>query len=213
MIRIVKKQRVPAVFAQIKNRRSDYDELLSNEKDELKALLIEEQGCKCAYCMSKITMANSTIEHYIPRKGEHGDRTLSLDYRNLFAVCDTTRGRPADEQTCDVKKGDRLLHIDPRVQAHIDTIIYERSGKIKSTFSSGEHNFDDELNQILNLNSHQLINNRANAWKALMRKMSQKKERTWKVEFISKYVEKLSNPDDRTAYSGFLAYLLSQRLK
>ena len=60
MIRIVKKQRVPAVFAQIKNRRSDYDELLSNEKDELKALLIEEQGCKCAYCMSKIDLGVKT---------------------------------------------------------------------------------------------------------------------------------------------------------
>ena len=36
MIRIVKKQRVPTVFGQIRSRRSDYDELLSSEKDESK---------------------------------------------------------------------------------------------------------------------------------------------------------------------------------
>ena len=71
MIRIVKKQRVPTIFEQIKNRRSDYDELFSSEKDEIKKILLEEQGYKCAYCMSKISMSNSTIEHY------EGERQLS----------------------------------------------------------------------------------------------------------------------------------------
>ena len=86
MIRIVKKQRVPTVFGQIRSRRSDYDELLSSEKDEIKQVLLDEQGYKCAYCMSKISMSNSTIEHYIPRNGINGDMPLSLDYRNLFAA-------------------------------------------------------------------------------------------------------------------------------
>lgn len=94
MIRIVKKQRIPTIFGQIKSRRADYDELVSSEKDEIKKILLEEQGYKCAYCMSNISMSNSTIEHYIPRKGTNGDMSLSLDYRNLFAVCDTTRGCP-----------------------------------------------------------------------------------------------------------------------
>ena len=150
MIRIVKKQRVPTVFGHIRSRRSDYDELLSSEKDVIKKILLEEQGYKCAYCMSNISMSNSTIEHYIPRKGTNGDMSLSLDYRNLFAVCDTTRGCPEEEQTCDVKKGDKLLHIDPRLQEHIDTIYYDRSGYIRSSFSSGTDNLDDDLNQILN---------------------------------------------------------------
>ena len=176
MIRIVKKQRVPTVFGQIKSRREDYDDLVSEEKDAMKQVLLEEQGYKCAYCMSNISMSNSTIEHYIPRKGTNGDMSLSLDYRNLFAVCDTTRGCPEEEQTCDVKKGDKLLHID--------------------------------LNQILNLNSRQLLNNRVSAWKTLMRLMNQKKDKTWTADFIHKYIEKLSCSDDRTAYSGFLVYLL-----
>ena len=51
MIRIVKKQRVPTIFGQIKNRRSDYDELFSSEKDVIKKILLEEQGYKCAYFM------------------------------------------------------------------------------------------------------------------------------------------------------------------
>ena len=212
MIRIVKKQRVPTIFSQIKSSREDYDELVSSEKDEIKEILLEEQGYKCAYCMSNINMNNSTIEHYIPRKGTNGDMSLSLDYLNLFAVCDTTRGCPEEEQTCDVKKGDKLLHIDPRLQEHIDTIYYDRSGYIRSSFSSGAENFDDDLNQILNLNSRQLLNNRVSAWKTLMRLMNQKKDKTWKPDFIHKYIDKLSGSDDRTAYSGFLVYLLKQRV-
>lgn len=212
MIRIVKKQRVPTVFEQIKNRRSDYDELTSSEKDEIKQVLLEEQGYKCAYCMSKISMSNSTIEHYIPRNGTNGDMSLSLDYRNMFAVCDTTRGCPKDEQTCDVKKGDRLLHIDPRLQEHIDTIYYDRLGYIRSSFSSGADNFDDDLNEILNLNSRQLLNNRVKAWNNLMQLMNRKKAKTWTADFIRKYIEKLSGADDRTAYSGFLIYLLKRKV-
>ena len=208
MIRIVKKQRVPTIFSQIKSRRENYDDLVSEEKDAMKQVLLEEQGYKCAYCMSNISMSNSTIEHYIPRKGTNGDMSLSLDYRNQFAVCDTTRGCPEEEQTCDVKKGDKLLHIDPRLQEHIDTIYYDRSGYIRSSFSSGTDNFDDDLNQILNLNSRQLLNNRVNAWKTLMRRMDKKKDKTWTADFIHKYIEKLSSADDRTAYSGFLVYLL-----
>ena len=138
--------------------------------------------------------------------------SLSLDYRNLFAVCDTTRGCPEEEQTCDVKKGDKLLHIDPCLQEHIDTIYYNRSGYIRSSFSSGADNFDDDLNQILNLNSRQLVNNRVNALKTLMQRMSAKKDKTWTTDFIRKYINKLSGADDRTAYSGFLVYLLKQRI-
>ena len=211
MIRIVKNQRVPNLFGQIKNKRADYDELFSEEKDAIKKILLEEQGYKCAYCMSKIKMDNSTIEHYIPRNGENGDISLSLEYRNLFAVCDNTRGFSETEQTCDVKKGDRLLHIDPRLQEHIDTIFYDRSGYIKSSFDSGENNFDDDLNRILNLNSRQLVNNRVNALKTLMQRMSAKKDKTWTPEFICKYIEKFSSADDRTAYSGFLVYMLKRR--
>ena len=213
MIRIVKKQRVPTIFGQIKSRRENYDDLVSEEKDAMKQVLLEEQGYKCAYCMSNINMNNSTIEHYIPRKGTNGDMSLSLDYRNLFAVCDTTRGCPEEEQTCDVKKGDKLLHIDPRLQEHIDTIYYDRSGYIRSSFSSGTDNFDDDLNQILNLNSRQLLNNRISAWKTLMQRMNKKKDKTWTADFIHKYIEKLSGADDRTAYSGFLVYLLKQRFR
>ena len=46
MIRIVKKQRVPTVFGQIKSRREDYDDLVSEEKDAMKQVLLEEQGYK-----------------------------------------------------------------------------------------------------------------------------------------------------------------------
>ena len=104
-------------------------------------------------------------------------------------INDTTRGCPEEEQTCDVKKGDKLLHIDPRLQEHIDTIYYDRSGYIRSSFSSGTDNFDDDLNQILNLNSRQLLNNRVNAWKTLMQRMNKKKDKTWTALNLHKNYE------------------------
>ena len=45
-----------------------------------------------------------------------------------------------------------------------------------------------------------------------MRLMNQRKDKTWKPDFIHKYIEKLSGADDRTAYSGFLVFLLKQRV-
>lgn len=211
MIRI-DKSKEPAVFSRIKTKRKNYDELVSSEKDELKKCLLEEQGYLCAYCMSKINIDNSTIEHYIPRNGKNGNNTLSLDYRNLFAVCDTTRGLPKALQTCDVKKGDDLLHIDPRERSHIETIQYEHNGKIKSTFDKGFNNFDDDLNSLLNLNSNQLKHNRKNAYITLLKKMNRKKQTTWKNEFINRYIEKLSSSDDKLPYSGFLIFMLKHKL-
>ena len=213
MIRIVKKQRVPEAFLRVQRKYSSYDEMISSEKDEIKNILIEEQNHKCAYCMSKINLENSTVEHYIPRNGPNGDISQSLSYRNLLAVCDTTRNLPKSEQTCDVCKGDRLLHIDPRIQEHIDTIWYDHSGHIGSCKYSGVYNFDDDINRILNLNSEQLVNNRLSAYKTLLNRMSLKKDTTWTKSFIQKYIEELSKSDNKTPYSGYLIFMLKNRLE
>lgn len=212
MIRIRKNHRVPEAFLRTQRKYSSYDEITSSDKNDIKTILLEEQNYKCAYCMSKINLDNSTVEHYIPRNGPNGDISLSLDYRNLFAVCNTTRGLPKSEQTCDVSKGKRLLHIDPRIQANIDTINYDRSGCIRSSYNSGVNNFDDDINQILNLNSVQLVMNRQNAYQTLLNRMSKKKDTTWKKTFIQKYIDELSKSDNKTPYSGYLIFMLKKHL-
>jgi uncharacterized protein (TIGR02646 family) len=122
----INKGRTPAEFWEIKKKCEHYDDLHNDDKAPLKEILIEEQGGICAYCMGRINAENSTIEHYIPRNGENGDPDKSLDYDNLFAVCNTTRNMPYEKQTCDVRKGGKLLHLDPRKQSDIDSIKYTK---------------------------------------------------------------------------------------
>ena len=84
----INKRNIPSVFFKMKQAYANYDELHEKEKTDLKKILIEEQGGLCAYCMSRIELQGATIEHYIPRNGPNGNMSLSLDYRNLFAISD-----------------------------------------------------------------------------------------------------------------------------
>lgn len=205
----INKGNVPREFHEIKRIRNNYDELVAEEKDKLKTILLREQNNRCAYCMCKIDSNSSTIEHYIPRNGCYGDMSKSLDYNNLFAVCNATSKLPLKSRRCDARKGDKLLDIDPRIQSHIDTIKYDKRGTISSTNSD----FNYDLNAKLNLNAQVLINNRCAAWNSLMKCMNEKKSGCWRKEFIQHMIDKYKSKDDCTPYAGYIIYNLEKRLK
>lgn len=205
----INKGNVPREFYEAKKLHDNYDDLVSDEKDKLKAILINEQNNRCAYCTRKIDLETSTIEHYIPRNGSNGDGTKSLDYNNLLAVCNTTRNAPLKLQTCDVKKGDKVLKIDPRIQSHIDSIKYDKKGII----SSDNSDFDYDLNANLNLNAQMLINNRFAAFNSLCKRMSKNKPRKWSKEFVQRNLDRYKSKDDCTPYAGFIIYQLEKRLE
>lgn len=46
--------------------------------------LMQEQGCICCYCETRVTIASSHIEHFRPRARY---RDLQLDYTNLHCSC------------------------------------------------------------------------------------------------------------------------------
>ena len=202
----ITKGNVKPVFYQLNIKHSgNYNELNSDEKDSLKKVLIEEQHSRCAYYMCRIGMDNSTLEHYIPRSN---DMTLSLDYRNLFAVCDKTRKKPRDMQTCDVHRNNEALHIDPRQQNDIDTIYYTHKGYIHSD----NEEYEIDISETLNLNCQMLVDNRARTMKTLAERSNRRQNREWTKEQIKKYLEKLEAPDDDTEYAGYLIYMLKKRL-
>lgn len=205
----INKGKVPPKFYEIKSDCNNYDELHSDQKEKLKSILIDEQNERCAYCNCRIRMESATIEHYIPRHGANGDASKSLDYNNLFVVCNTTRKCTLDKQTCDVKKGDQLLSIDPRIQTHIDTIKYDKRGKI------GSYNnvYDDDINIKLNLNSQTLIRNRYSAYDSLISSMKRKKPGRWSKEYVQRTLNSFMEADNRTPYVGFLIYQLQHLLK
>lgn len=161
----IKKKDVPAVFSDNQKKYKTYDALNDSEiKSKLKEILIKEQGGICAYCMVGIDLEKSTIEHYIPRNGINGNQSLSLDYNNMLAVCSSSRGENKANQHCDVSKGDRLLKIDPRNEQHIAQIGYKSDGEIYSDVPD----FDNDLNNVLQLNLTILKNNRKSALNAAL---------------------------------------------
>ena len=87
------------------------------------------------------------IEHWRSRVVHQEEQ---LDYRNLLGACPGGEGQPHHLQHCDTRKGDRDLLWNPadperRVE---DRISYSNDG----TIQSDDPMFDQELNDVLNLN-------------------------------------------------------------
>ena len=81
------------------------------------------------------------IEHYVARNEEN-----ELEYKNLLAVCKGNEGESFERQTCDTRKGNREIKINPQVNGDILTISYTSNGEIKSSNSDYQKDFDDTLN-------------------------------------------------------------------
>ena len=207
MIKIIKKGSEPSIFPKLRSEYGNYDNI-GDQKSLLKEILISEQNYRCVYCMRKINMNTSSIEHYVPRHGDNGDISKSLDYRNLFAVCKITEGRPYKKQTCDVRKGDSLLHISPLNETHINSIEYKRNGEMYSN----NHDFNDDINNTLNLNEMTLVQSRFEAYRSLLDIMNTKKKNNWSKKFIEKTLNKFLDKDNRQPYIGFIIYNLKKRL-
>lgn len=207
MIKIIKKGSEPSIFPKLRSEYGNYDNI-GDQKSLLKEILISEQNYRCVYCMRKINMNTSSIEHYVPRHGDNGDISKSLDYRNLFAVCKITEGLPYKKQTCDVRKGDSLLHISPLNETHISSIEYKRNGEMYSN----NNDFNDDINNTLNLNEMTLVQSRFEAYRSLLDIMNTKKKNNWSKKFIEQTLNKFLDKDNRQPYIGFIIYNLKKRL-
>lgn len=125
-------------------------------KDAVLNQLLDEQGHLCAYCMRPIRHKDSKdekeskaiiahIEHWIPKT--KGTDEQSLDYENMLAVCSgTVEGTRKKDQTCDARKGDKIIKLDPRDISHIQSLSYDDLGCIRSDDPDLQTCLDDELN-------------------------------------------------------------------
>ena len=134
-----------------------------DDKAELRRALVREQRGLCCYCMGRIRddATGMKIEHW---RCQTRHRNQELDYRNLLAACIGGEGRRGRDQHCDTKKRDRDLRWNPADPAHhVETRLrYELDGAIRSD----DAEFDDQLDQVLNLNLRVLKNNRKGVWDA-----------------------------------------------
>ena len=107
-------------------------------KSDIRAALLIEQGAICAYCMRRIDdgitkgKPNTRIEHF---EAQSHEVNLRMNYLNMLGVCDGNEGSPRYLQTCDKKRGNQTLTLDPRTKTCEQLIAYLDNGII---FSNNE---------------------------------------------------------------------------
>jgi len=150
------KSKEPEVLSNFKNeykkkhkRNAVYDDITSDFKDNLKAVLSEEQHFICCYCMKRIKPHNSHIEHIKPRSQFKGE---TLNYYNLLVSCN---GMEDTRDNCGHKKigwyndKELLMPLDPACEK---IFTYNPYGRMEASQKNGETTITR-----LNLNSHLLV--------------------------------------------------------
>lgn len=164
----IKKGREPQALIQVKrDGLKHYDNMTAEVKAIVNQHLAAEQGHLCAYCMRRLRLDTMTIEHYQPRSTS--DDAATIDYHNLLGVCPGNRGSAEKYQTCDARRGNTPLTVNPLKPESISLIQYQPNGIIFSENKGVNH----DLQVTLNLNCTQvyLPQNRMAALTALKRKI------------------------------------------
>jgi uncharacterized protein (TIGR02646 family) len=191
----------------------DFDDL---HKTELREVLVREQFFLCCYCLNRIELdpEKTTIEHNKPQSIYP---ELCLDYKNLLASCNN---RPKsgnkikeNELHCDSSKGDLEISKNPAIHNVEGIIFYSISCEIKSTDSE----FDNQINKVLNLNSHKLISGRKAALDGLRKGLADRypNSRPDKKQLL-KEITRLETPDSNgklKPYCQIGIFYLKKRLK
>jgi uncharacterized protein (TIGR02646 family) len=136
-------------------------------KTEIRAALLRDQLWVCAYCMGRIVpdeQAHPTrpdgrpvpamkVEHWQPRSRYP---SLGLSWTNLLGVCLGGIGKAPSEQTCDARKGDAEIALNPLDAAHVATLHCTSNGRLTST----DPRFQSDLEDRLGLNHRVLVEGR-----------------------------------------------------
>jgi len=188
-------------------------------KEDIREVLLLEQGYLCAYCMRRIDnnrndkgLPNTRIEHY---ETQATQPNLQLSFMNMLGVCDGNEGNPKRLQHCDKKRTiNKALTIDPRNKNCEQLIKYETSGLLKSD----NIDVDIDLNTELNLNNQRFTNNRKKAIDtailAIQKNYKKKTNGTWKKADLQKELKfwKTRNNQRFHEYCGAAIFYLERKL-
>ena len=191
---------------------TSYEEISTVAKNAVRHSLLEEQGYLCAYCMKRIAIENTFIEHYDPQSSNNGTDML---YSNMLGVCDGGQnnfGTGQNRLTCDKKRGSRPLTVDPLKKHTIDEIKYKKNGIIYSDNAD----INTDLNSTLNLNGSEsyLIANRKAVYDALVFEIEKNggKSEAFLLKLKKKYESKDSG-GKRVPFSGIALYYINKWLR
>lgn len=150
------------------------------EKSELNDVLRSEQHHICCYCQQKLThfqgnkIGGAHNEHLIPQSTDPGDGSVELDYNNIYACCIDSEGQSKLQRHCGEAKRDSLIRGFITETNCSLFFKYNILGEIlpngsydnwkdyvsnKLTLLGSVKDAYDTIN-ILNLNCHQLVEDR-----------------------------------------------------
>lgn len=191
---------------------SDYVADYGNYQDmeALRISLVREQRGLCCYCLSRIRPESAAmkIEHWRSRKRYPAEQ---LDYPNLLGACRGNEGQSRDHETCDKRKGDKDLSRNPANQMHqIERLVrFVADGRIISDIQT----FDNELNDVLNLNEAYLRNQRKKTLDAFTATLV--KRGPLPPKFLRKWLQDWngeSHTNDLRPFCQVVVYWLRKRL-
>lgn len=206
---LIKKKQPPGIFIKACKMHKHFDDLSKDEKEALRLSLLQEQGFLCAYCMRRIENNGSStkIEHYEPRNNLN-----EMKYSNLLAVCHGNEGYEYKYQTCDTKKKDLLVSIDPQKETDITSIFYSNSGQINST----NKEFDKDINEVFNLNGDislfQARKNKLQAFKENVLKKYSGKISSSKWQKLYDHYNTANSEGRKSAYCGIILWYIKRKL-
>lgn len=200
-------------------QHSYFDNLPVETKDELRQNLLSEQGYICCYCMKRIPEISSPymkIEHF---KCQDLHENLQLIYSNLLGSCVGNEGQTKIKQTCDTKKGNLLLFIEPISHTpNCETLFkYNSEGEISSIDNNEEIN--KQLNDVLNLNMQTLKDGRREVYLEVQSKVEAESKQLGNKQLKVKYFERekttwLNRRNDKfRPYCMVAVYYLTKKIK
>lgn len=220
MKQIVKTTEPNSLLQHRASQFSNFDNIPLVTKEELRQNLLSEQGHICCYCMKRIPEHSSPymkVEHF---KCQDNFGAMQLTYINLFGACTGNEGQPKIKQTCDTKKGNTALTINPiSILPICETLFkYNAEGEISSINDSADIN--RQLNDILNLNMQTLKDGRSEIYLEVQDRVRLESKRTKKdkasfVKFLEqeriKWLERTDNK--HRPYCSVAVYYLTKKLR
>lgn len=189
--------------------QATYSGLSGKEKRDLRLNLLKEQGFICAYCMERIqnNPLKTKIEHW---QSQESFSEEQLNYQNLLAVCKGNEGQPKKEQHCDSQKGSQKLSLNP--SNPLDSSRMKISYQSDGTIISGDEIFNDEVNNVLNLNLASLRNNRRSTLEGIKRFL---KSKNYTQYYIRRLLKKYNvmKEGKRIPYCGIAIHYLEKKVK
>lgn len=209
-MRNIRKNQAPqSLLAYKRTPGADYEGLgRLPAKSHVKESLLDEQGHLCCYCMRRIQLTNMKVEHWKSQKSDPG---LQLDYGNMLAACMGNQGAAPEEETCDTRKADSVILFNPANPTHNveSRIAYTGTGRI---FAPGDDLFDEQLNEVLNLNEAHLVDNRSDVVEAVHELLDFKAGRRNKRQ-IQRFLQNVQTRDQNgrfKEYLGVAVYFLNK---